>query len=631
MHLAELSAKRYYALFASLFLVFGILVASATSTINYQLQFTDVIEEIRAQAKSTRDQKQHTLRQFVRRIEDMTHALADNPILRAFAASQAEADRDTLNSLLLTIAASESDIMQARYLDADGLERARVNRKSNQGAPIVVPADKLQNKRDRYYFQETARLPAGELWRSNIDLNVENGKIEVPIAPTLRIATPVWADNQFAGIVIINMHASRLLDALTGSRFFHIYLIDKNGEFLTHTDPEKSWSHYLPSRPKLTSEFPEIAQRALANQEVIEPEFALFSLAQQLPNHDETRLLLIPRKELVDRLQEANLHSAAIIGLIVLLISIPLSWMVALIPARMKKKLDQASQEIYAYHRIVDRNVYTSTTDESGRIISVSSAFCDVSGYAAGELIGSTQALIRHPDTPGALYEEMWSALQQGKTWQGEIQNIKKNGEAFWQQVSITPQFDSRGQISSYTAVGSDITDKKAIERISITDQLTGLFNRRHLDAALSRDYDLFLRYNHPFSVIILDVDKFKRVNDEFGHQAGDGVLVKMAEVLRAGIRTVDAVGRWGGEEFLVICPNTTLEQAGKAAEKLRAAVEAAEFPVVGHVTASFGVSQVRASGDVDDLIQRADSGLYQAKEQGRNRVVLVQAAAPKN
>jgi diguanylate cyclase (GGDEF)-like protein len=127
--------------------------------------------------------------------------------------------------------------------------------------------------------------------------------------------------------------------------------------------------------------------------------------------------------------------------------------------------------------------------------------------------------------------------------------------------------------------------------------------------------------------VILLDIDRFKEINDKYGHAKGDRVLKATADLLRKTIRNADSAGRWGGEEFLVVCPETDLAGAGALAEKLRMAFADTQFPEGIHRTASFGVAVFQGEG-VEELVGRADDALYAAKEAGRNRVALAEAAA---
>ncbi len=162
---------------------------------------------------------------------------------------------------------------------------------------------------------------------------------------------------------------------------------------------------------------------------------------------------------------------------------------------------------------------------------------------------------------------------------------------------------------------------KEEVEVLAVTDRLTGLFNRLKLDQSFLSELDRSKRYGHPLSVVIFDLDHFKSVNDTFGHQAGDGVLIAVARILKDNSRTVDIPGRWGGEEFLVICPETNLSGAKALAEKNRQAIEACHFPEVGHITASFGIAQYTDGDSIEALTHRADKALYRAKRSGRNCV----------
>ncbi|HWR03346.1 MAG TPA: diguanylate cyclase [Humidesulfovibrio sp.] len=160
-----------------------------------------------------------------------------------------------------------------------------------------------------------------------------------------------------------------------------------------------------------------------------------------------------------------------------------------------------------------------------------------------------------------------------------------------------------------------------ALEILSVTDRLTGLANRRKLEASLQSELLRARRYGKTFSVIMLDVDRFKTINDTHGHQTGDTVLVQLAELLRRNARETDIVGRWGGEEFLIICPETNLMLVTALAERYRLEMERNDFGHVGQVTSSFGVTSTQDGDDVESLVRRADEALYRAKEFGRNRV----------
>lgn len=164
-------------------------------------------------------------------------------------------------------------------------------------------------------------------------------------------------------------------------------------------------------------------------------------------------------------------------------------------------------------------------------------------------------------------------------------------------------------------------TLNRELVRLSVTDRLTGLFNRSKLDETFDIEIQRALRFGHTFSVIMLDIDYFKLVNDQFGHQVGDQVLVEVARLLAARRRETDILGRWGGEEFMLICPHTDADGAAILAETLRQAFVAGSFVQGLQLTASFGVSAFQSGDKATDIVARADAALYRAKHLGRNRV----------
>lgn len=181
---------------------------------------------------------------------------------------------------------------------------------------------------------------------------------------------------------------------------------------------------------------------------------------------------------------------------------------------------------------------------------------------------------------------------------------------------------------SRYRAISSEL------DKASRTDELTGLANRREMNDLLEMEYANYIRHGQPFSVIMVDLDRFKQLNDNFGHAFGDQTLVDVASRLATNIRRSDHVARWGGEEFLILLPQTDLAQASRLAEKLRLAIAAFKPKGAaqgGTVTASMGVQSIEFAPTLANLITGADDRLYQAKNRGRNRVVagnLADAAA---
>lgn len=192
--------------------------------------------------------------------------------------------------------------------------------------------------------------------------------------------------------------------------------------------------------------------------------------------------------------------------------------------------------------------------------------------------------------------------------------------------VAMQRQLQAESQISDRRREAEGRAREYA--RKADTDALTGVLNRLGLNGTFSREFERARRYRQPLSVVILDIDHFKRVNDEHGHVAGDGVLVAVARLLEGNVRDSDCVARWGGEEFVVVAPMTEAQGGLQLAEKLRARLESTPLPPVGVVTASFGVAELHPGEGIEALLHRADEALYRAKSSGRNRVECAPAAA---
>jgi diguanylate cyclase (GGDEF)-like protein len=161
---------------------------------------------------------------------------------------------------------------------------------------------------------------------------------------------------------------------------------------------------------------------------------------------------------------------------------------------------------------------------------------------------------------------------------------------------------------------------------LAVTDNLTGLYNRTKLDEILQSELDRSKRFNHTFSLMIIDIDYFKVVNDTYGHQTGDAFLIEITSLLNNNSRSTDILFRWGGEEFIMLCPEADEKNILKYAETLRQKIELHEFKTIGNKTVSIGITLLKNDDNIDSLVKRADEALYIAKNNGRNQIVFAQA-----
>jgi diguanylate cyclase (GGDEF)-like protein/PAS domain S-box-containing protein len=294
-------------------------------------------------------------------------------------------------------------------------------------------------------------------------------------------------------------------------------------------------------------------------------------------------------------------------------------------------------------------------TDAVGRIEWANHAFTTLTGYELEEVLGLNPRILKSGMMDRGFYRALWSTILDGEKWSGELWNLRKDGNVYCEEMHIAPVRALDETISNFVAVKHDITERKQAEqeaerakeglvllnkelreanehilKISQTDALTGLANRRTIDERMRNEMARADRLGCGFSVILGDLDHFKSINDEFGHLVGDRVLVAAAGVLADQARPYDLPARFGGEEFLVLLPESSLEDAMTIAQRIRTAISGVAVPeVTRQVTISLGISTWGHGDTLGALVGRADAALYQAKKRGRNRVVAQRSDMP--
>ena len=257
----------------------------------------------------------------------------------------------------------------------------------------------------------------------------------------------------------------------------------------------------------------------------------------------------------------------------------------------------------------VDRELrYQEVNAEYERVFGLSSE--DIRGRYIWEVLGEEGFNRLRPYVEAAL---------QGKRVSFENDVVFADGVTRTVQGDYYPNYGQDGCILGFYAVVHDVTEARSAR----TDYLTGLANRRQFDWEGARLVELARRHGEPITLIMLDLDHFKVVNDTYGHGTGDEVLKHIAALMSRVCRKSDLAGRWGGEEFVILLPKSDAQDGAEMAERLRAEVEAHTFPEVGSVTVSMGVASTAAGDSLDDLLKRADSLLSRAKQGGRNRVEM--------
>ena len=271
-----------------------------------------------------------------------------------------------------------------------------------------------------------------------------------------------------------------------------------------------------------------------------------------------------------------------------------------------------------------------SSGDEEASIIYVNAAFENKTSYTTKEIIGESLHILEGPDSDRKTCNKLYAAIRQGKSIRCELLNYSKNKKPYWVDTRLVPLPGDNDRITHIACIQRDTTKahrlKEKLTDMTVHDELTGALNRRGFFSQANKEFKRCKRYYRPMSVIMIDIDHFKLINDEYGHQIGDNVLKSFTELSIDTVRGYDSFARIGGEEFALMLPDTNQAAASFLAERIRQKMKNHPF-IAGEkmieVTASFGVAGLNENDeDFENLLQRADKALYEAKESGRDQVM---------
>ncbi|MGN7611480.1 diguanylate cyclase domain-containing protein [Magnetococcales bacterium HHB-1] len=338
----------------------------------------------------------------------------------------------------------------------------------------------------------------------------------------------------------------------------------------------------------------------------------------------------------LDALSDSDMVIALIDAALLSLFTAPILYYLILRPMRRqiralrrnRESLLETQSQMEIYRSVIqDTSESVIITDAESSIIYVNPAFTELTGYPEEEVLGRNPSVLSIGDTPKAFYVEMWARLLKDGHWQGELQNRKRSGEPYVQFVTISSITDSDGQPTNFAAVFHDITRRKKEEEKlrhrAHHDFLTGLPNRTLFIDRLDQVIANTRRNRKQAAVLFLDLDRFKPVNDTYGHAVGDMLLVEVAAAIKGQIRNEDTVSRIGGDEFAVILRSITRrEDAGLLASKLLERLSQ-PFIIEDHeisIGASIGIAIFPDDAiTFEKLLEQADNAMYSVKQSGRN------------
>ncbi len=639
------------------FIAYGIALVLVGGIVLYKTDESDVKFSSIEKASEIFVERENYFRHYVRDINLKLSTVQNSDIFQYYTKNRTATSR--IEVLFLNIASTADNIMQLRFIDSNGFERFRVDRNEYGGTPFLISLDQFQNKSDRYYFKEIMALKDKVFWYSKVDLNIENNAIEKPYKPVLRVGTPVFHKNKKIGILIINIFMEEFIREITKSAHYNIHFLDKDGYILVNSEHTSCWNRYVPSSIRADAYFGDDISNILNNEEFFGSTF--YSKKIFLDNGEGIRMVLQPKETTLNKMINKELEQLFLVMLGIIILSFPFAYLFTKKPVLLKEEVDHlnatleervkvktselqelnSTLEAKVEERTRDQNVLLSLFDLGDEVLfkwnsdkrwdtaSVSKSVEKLLGYTKEDFESKKVIYAQriHKDDIQRVINELNEAIKRHDYYFSHqpYRIISKSKEIKWILDNTVIVRDKNNEIVNFVGHLLDITELKnkelELQHLSQTDKLTQLYNRLYLDEILKAQFYRFNRNSEACSVILVDIDYFKKVNDVFGHSTGDSILIEFSQLLKTSIRSGDIVGRWGGEEFLIILPYTTVEQAALLAQKLR--IEIAEYPftLIGNITASFGIAVLKENMDIEALVEAADKALYTSKENGRNCV----------
>lgn len=570
----------------------------------------------------------HELGLIIREVSNTIPTIAESTTLKRAIQSPSNDNIHALQDLWLMLANGQKYYSQLRYLDLKGDEKIRIN--YQDGEARVVPDSQLQNKASRDYFTTLQQLKVGEIASFGIDLEYENGEPVTPLLPALRIMTPVAVDDSIVGYFIVNLNMVEIYDRLHytfGSSLAQPILINGSGHILMSPEPDQAFGHLIDARADNTYA---VTHPELWNEILQQRSGSYFDgtdwyfYADISPNIEQLEgpvhmVLHVDNQQLSAQYQQE--YTAIIIQIVTLSILISIvsgvfvAWNINHKKNSIESQLAKAAMNGMSALVITDRN---------NRIVKVNREFTRASGYTLEEVKGKQPSIFASGKNNQEFYMRMWAIINERGMWEGEVINRRKDGSLITEILRIQTIKDSNNVIQFYVASFVDISKRKELENklrnLSEKDALAGCWNRRKFDEELRDECNRVARYPEfeQSCLAIVDIDHFKRINDQFGHDYGDKVIQVVAGVLQRECRETDFVARIGGEEFGIVLPHTKPNEAYCVLNRLRVAIS---LELDDQVTVSGGVTNVTHDSKLS--YKCADLALYEAKANGRNNICL--------
>ncbi len=604
------------------------LVLSALISVYYYQKYQALlVNNIESTAKEALHQLSYSEREYSNIKDQMvsiSDLLAHSQSLYDYVREPSDTHRLILQKVWRSVAVNQKWYTQIRFLDSAGKEKIKIKYDFSSGIALATPISKLEDKSSRVYFQDATALANGKIDSSGIELEQENGEIVYPYRPSVRLVTPVVMGARRVGYLVLNVDIEYLSARLNYSpvRDFNIELINQQGFYVASSHQDKLYGNIIPARSRFNLGLihPKVWQKFGSDKMGYEYDgkrLVAFNTINFVPGESLYLVVDLADTQLNERADneiESLIQEASLMLSFVLVFALPITALVW--------HYRRYSVESKLARAALDGMTAVMISDPSHRIIMVNQEFENMMGYASSRVRGwnAHQLIFLPVDIENIL--AVWNKLSVEQVWEGEVRCRTKLNHVFTAIMRIQAIMAKPGKVSYYITSLVDISERKQLEEqlrnLSEKDSLTGLWNRRKFEEQLLFHANVIERYPDMQStcLALIDIDHFKKINDELGHDEGDKVIRQVGETLLNGVRNTDIVARVGGEEFAVIMPHTTMNEAKIVLNRLRIAVELSnDLPV----TISVGYSDLTA--DRTHSYKCADIALYDSKNTGRNRI----------
>ncbi len=562
------------------------------------------------------------------RINTSIRFLSQNGLLHQAVLNPTKDNISALSDFWLLVARTQKFYSQIRFIDANGMEKVRINT-SERVSEIVAP-ERLQYKGQSEYFAYAKSLSVNQAGTFGIDFESENGQPVVPHIPAYRIIVPIELEGERKGYFVANINLKRLYKDLAYKRESDNLptIFNEEGYFVLTNDNVPILGNIIQANRNYRIEklypnlWKEIQQRNSGTVKDGESWFSFIKTEFSLASSKQTAIFVL-ESSMSDLLPVKSeditelMTQATFILIIISLISFTfIAWNYN------HEKNSVASQIARAAMNGMSAMVIT---DRNNRIVQVNEQFTKSSGYTLNDVKGKHPSMFSSGQHDRDFYVAMWKALENDGIWEGEVVNKRSDGSLITELLRIQTVRNNQNVVQFYVASFIDISHRKELEdqlrELSEKDPLSGLWNRRKFDSEITKHTQKVKRYPNieKAALALIDIDHFKRINDKYGHDAGDRVIINVADTISAQLRETDIVARIGGEEFAIIMPHTRVAEAEIVINRLRNAIH---LKSDYGITVSAGVTEL--CDKPSDSYKRADIALYESKSLGRNQVNIM-------